>query len=682
MPSISIPESAPPLTRRSRLSIHLLVAAIVLLPIVVVSVALMMLATYTNRRVELELGTALVRTTAQRVSDNLASVFRIAERTSDLYAHRVQSGTLPVTPSDAWERLIYESMIIRPAVGSITYASADGQAAYVMRLGDDFVAGRSTGAGVNQTREVMLDAKGNPSQTTLRTYTYIVKERPWYKAAIGSDSPVWTDIYFWFSSQPASYNNPKIPGIGYVRQIRDEQGKMVGVISVDVKLEALSHILTEMEIARFGTVMIVDAQHRVVAGSLAQQQTDTPYQLVNLADQRDDNSVAALRALESEQPASRTVHLRDFGKHVYVEPLSAASGLNWCLVTILPDANVTGQIQPMQRNAILVGGAIVAAALVLGLFLSRFLSRPVAKLAEHLRSIGEGQFDKPIQLSHTVEFEQLSEAVNEMTRRLGHQVRLQVEKEAVERASTAKNAFFNRVTHELRTPLNAIIGYTEMLEEQDTLRKNPVVLEDLRRVMRASQQLLTLINELLDLARAESGGIQLRLSDVDPADIVRQVEEIALPLARRNDNKLKITLNSAPAKIHTDPQKLKQVLLNLVANSAKFTENGLIELSLKGDSNHLLFTVRDNGIGIPTDKIQRMFEPFAQADMTTEGTGLGLSICRQFVELLGGEILITSDKGVGTTAYVDIPIRALSFDPSPDMPSPSQQSPLITGGSL
>jgi signal transduction histidine kinase len=558
-------------------------------------------------------------------------------------------------------------MLIRPSVGSITYATADGRAVYVMRVGDDYIAGRAEGSGPAQTAEYKLDGTGVIIEPELRRYQYRVTERPWFQAAVTNNSPVWTDVYYWFSQQPEDFYDVKIPGIGYVRQLRDTKGNLIGVLSVDVTLHSLSHILSDADIARFGTVMIVDTQDRVLATSDHPASAHSGH-LPMLSEARSADTKAAWAVLrDADRSKPQFFHLAELGKHVYVEPLTPSPDRNWCLVTVLPDANVTGEARKMQQNAVQIGTSIILATVLIGLVLAALLSRPVAKLAAHLKTIGRGNFDQEVHLSTTVEFQQLSDAVNDMCRQLREQVRLQAEKEAVELASAARSAFFSRVTHELRTPLNAIIGYTEMLDESDSIRNDPVARQDLQRVMRASRQLLTLINDLLDLAKVESSAMRMRLSEFDPADVVREVEEIARPLALKQQNRLITVTTDAPSQMRSDPQRLKQILLNLVANSAKFTTAGTITLSVAGDRTHVCFTVADDGVGMPADKVQQMFEPFEQMQMTTDGTGLGLAICRQLTQMLNGEIDVSTAPGEGMTVRIYFPLHSPVADDTPQI---------------
>lgn len=643
--------------KKIKLSIHVLITLIVLVPIIAVSASLLTLSNFTSSKVERELAEALVRTNARRATDNLNHVFFTAERVSDLYLHRIQNASLPANPSPVWERFIYESMLVRTSIGSITFATLDGQATYVMRVGDDYIAGRAEGEGPEQTVECKLNREGLPVGKPLRRYQYRVTERPWFKTAISHPTPVWTDVYYWFSQQSEAFYPEKIPGIAYVRQVYDSTGRLIGVLSVDVTLRSISHILADADIARFGSVMIIDASDKIIASSAQSALTNTGV-LLSLQEDSSQDAQAIREVLKTaDRSTSAVIHLSDIDKHVYLEPILPSPSRQWCIVSILPDTNITGQTRIMQRNAVQVGGVIIFGTLLIGLILSRYLARPISRLSDHLRLIGQGKFDQQIQLTTTVEFAQLSESVNEMTRLLKEQIRLQAEKEAIERASTARSTFFNRVTHELRTPLNAIIGYTELLKETDSIRRDPQACQDLERIVKASRQLLFLINELLDLAKIESqDGIQIRIEEVDARELLREVEEIAHPLAKPNNNRIEVIQHDPLIRLKTDPRRLKQILLNLVSNSTKFTHEGTIILSVESDQNHICFVVADNGVGIPQEKVKDMFEPFEQMSNTIEGTGLGLFICKQLTLRLGGEIDLSTTPGIGTTVRVYLPV--------------------------
>jgi len=228
-------------------------------------------------------------------------------------------------------------------------------------------------------------------------------------------------------------------------------------------------------------------------------------------------------------------------------------------------------------------------------------------------------------------------------------------------ASQAKSRFLASMSHELRTPLNAILGYSEMLGDQAREAKQGALLDDVRRIESSARHLLTLINEILDLSKIESGKLLLVPEPVPLAALVRDVAETVEPLARKNRNGLVVTLAEDLGQIETDPTRLRQVLLNLLSNACKFTEGGTVSMDARREEDAVVLRVSDTGIGLTPEQLERLFEPFTQADATTSrkygGTGIGLAISRRLVQMMGGELTLASAYGKGTVTTVTLPAR-------------------------
>lgn len=231
-----------------------------------------------------------------------------------------------------------------------------------------------------------------------------------------------------------------------------------------------------------------------------------------------------------------------------------------------------------------------------------------------------------------------------------------------EQANNAKSAFLSMISHELRTPLNAIIGYSDlMLEEAATIDK-PHFIQDLRNIHASGEHLLSLINNILDISKIEAGKMKVNIDRFSVRDLLDEVLGTLQPVIEKNNNVFKANSDIYEFQLETDFFKLKQILINLINNAAKFTKDGEINLDMTElDSSYVEFSLRDTGIGISKSEIEHLFETFTQVDSSArrehEGTGLGLAISRKFSRLLGGDMRVESERGKGATFFVHLPIR-------------------------
>ncbi|NJR62022.1 MAG: response regulator [Cyanobacteria bacterium CRU_2_1] len=350
-------------------------------------------------------------------------------------------------------------------------------------------------------------------------------------------------------------------------------------------------------------------------------------------------------------------------------------------------------------GAIFAVGIVSAGVLALGVYwLARRITRPILAIAETASQVAAGDLEAEAPVLTEDEVGVMATSFNQMTRQLkrsrdeledysrtleqkveqrtaelAHAVEAAEAARAIaEDANKTKSQFLANMSHELRTPLNAIIGYSEMLREESDDRGYQGFSNDLQTIYREAKHLLGLINDILDLSKIEAGKVELYLEPIEVATLIEDISVTIQPLLERNHNTLKVQLPESPGDIKADRTRVRQILLNLLSNACKFTEQGTILLTVQRNesdrmkANHqaspvIQFQVSDTGIGMTPEQLGRLFQAFSQADASTTrkygGTGLGLTISRRLCQMMGGDILVQSEYGKGTTFTVTLPVE-------------------------
>jgi len=257
---------------------------------------------------------------------------------------------------------------------------------------------------------------------------------------------------------------------------------------------------------------------------------------------------------------------------------------------------------------------------------------------------------------------------------------LAVARDAAVQASKAKSQFLANMSHELRTPLNAIIGYSEILLECQAVTAEEDTTADVNKILASGKHLLTLINDILDISKIEAGKVNLELYDFSVAELLEDIAVTTKPLVEKNNNCLVLEYPKSIGYIYADPTKLTQVLLNLISNAAKFTEKGRITLTAEKPSDeYILFKVKDTGIGLKQEEIDKLFRPFSQADNSTTrkygGTGLGLAISRHYCQIMGGDLTAIGQPDKGSEFSLVLPVNV---EESSSLHSPSINNESMT----
>lgn len=331
----------------------------------------------------------------------------------------------------------------------------------------------------------------------------------------------------------------------------------------------------------------------------------------------------------------------------------------WIVVAETPEDILLAPLDAALVRSIQTAAIVAIIMAIVAWLVARRITRPLTKLSDVAHQLAAGNRKIRCNWHRNDEIGQFAAAFDYMANTITRALQeLEIARDKAMEASQAKSRFLANMSHELRTPLNAIIGYSEMLIEDPEATVDSC-LPDLKNIHLAGINLLGLINGVLDLSKIEAGKMTIFIEKFSISDLLLEVSASVTPLAAVNGNTYQATVTPEALILSSDHTKVRQILINLLSNSFKFTSKGQVTLDIKQQDDSVCFTITDTGIGMNDEQQQKVFDEFTQADDSTTrhygGTGLGLTLVKHFTNILEGTVTVESHVGQGTTFIVTLP---------------------------